>query len=218
LVVLLLKKKMSDPSPSPHLRESSHQRILESAKKLFSSRGYEGTTTAMIAREAHSSESQLIKHFGGKEGLLKAIFEDGWQKLASMFVALDVVSDPKERLRLLLELFIRVFEQDPVLKELMLLEGRRIRKENHGIMTTEGYARFVRMVESVLGNIASSGGLRPGISPSIARSALVSMLEGMLREQVLASRHALPAAHLTPENIRHVFNVVFEAMLAPRSA
>jgi AcrR family transcriptional regulator len=205
-------EKMAGPVPT-WARESSHSRILETAKRLFSSNGYEATSTAMIAREARSSESQLIKHFGGKEGLLKAIFEDGWQKMAGMFVALDVVTDPKERLRLLLELFLRVFEQDPVLKQLMLLEGRRVRKEDHGVMMTEGYARFVQMVENVLGSIAAAGELRPGLSPAIIRSALVSMLEGMMREQVLAARQSASAAHLTPENIRHVFNIVFQAMI-----
>jgi AcrR family transcriptional regulator len=194
-------------------RESSQQRILETARNLFSSRGYEGTSTAMIAREAHSSESQLVKHFGGKEGLLKAIFEDGWRNMASMFLTLDLVADPKERLRLLLELFLRVFEKDPVLKELMMLEGRRIRKEDHGVMTTEGYARFVEMVENVVASIEAKGQLRKGLSPPLVRSALVSMLEGMLREQVLASRNAASAAHLSPENIRQIFNVVLESML-----
>ena len=169
----------------------------------------------MIAREAKSSESQLVKHFGGKEGLLKAIFEDGWRNMASMFMALDLVSDPTERLRLLLELFLRVFEQDPVLKELMMLEGRRIRKEDHGVMTTEGYARFVQMVDKVLAGIEAKGQLRKGLSPPLVRSALVSMLEGMLREQVLAARNSGSAAHLTPESIRQVFNVVLDAMVTP---
>ena len=38
---------------------SSHDRILQAAKQLFASRGYENTTTAQIARAAETSESQL---------------------------------------------------------------------------------------------------------------------------------------------------------------
>ena len=37
--------------------------------------------TASIAREAGSSESQLIRYFGGKAGLLEAIFNESWTAL-----------------------------------------------------------------------------------------------------------------------------------------
>jgi AcrR family transcriptional regulator len=168
----------------------------------------------MIAREAKSSESQLVKHFGGKEGLLEAIFEDGWKKMGYMFEAIEVAPSPRDKLRMLLDLFLRVFEQDPALKELMLLESRRIRKEGHGVMLTQGYGRFVMVVEKILGEMAQNGELRSGFTPEMVRTALVGLLEGLLREQVLAARHQMPAAHLTPENIRTIFNVVFEAMLS----
>ncbi len=57
---------------------SSHDRILRSAKHLFARNGYENTSTVAIAREAGTSESQLMKHFGSKQGLLLAIFDRGW--------------------------------------------------------------------------------------------------------------------------------------------
>ena len=201
----------SSVRPTP---ESSYDRLLESARNLFSTRGYENTSTAMIAREAKSSESQLVKHFGGKEGLLEAIFEDGWKKMGYMFEAIEVASSPREKLRMLLDLFLRMFEQDPALKELMLLESRRIRKEGHGVMLTQGYGRFVVVVEKILAEMEKRGELRRGFTPAMIRTALVGLLEGLLREQVLAARHQMPAAHLTPDNIRSIFNVVFEAMLA----
>jgi AcrR family transcriptional regulator len=203
-------------SPIVPRPESSYDRLLEAARQLFATRGFENTSTAMIAREAKSSESQLVKHFGGKEGLLEAIFENGWQKMGYLFEAIEVAPGPREKLRMLLDLFLRVFEQDPALKELMLLESRRIRKEGHGVMLTQGYGRFVGVVERILGEIERSGELRPGFTPEMVRTALVGLLEGLLREQVLADRHQIPAAHLTPENIRMIFNVVFEAMLAQK--
>src|SRR5688572_26966287 len=60
---------------------SSHDRILMSARSLFSSQGYENATTSAIARMAGTSESQLIKHFSSKEGLLAAIFDQSWQRV-----------------------------------------------------------------------------------------------------------------------------------------
>jgi len=59
---------------------SSHDRILMSAKRLFARNGYENTSTVAIAREP-DSESQLMKHFGSKQGLLAAIFDRGWASI-----------------------------------------------------------------------------------------------------------------------------------------
>jgi AcrR family transcriptional regulator len=56
---------------------SSHDRILLAAKRLFAENGYENTSTVAIARDAGTSESQLMKHFGSKQGLLVAIFDRG---------------------------------------------------------------------------------------------------------------------------------------------
>jgi len=61
--------------PEPDRSASSHDRILMAAKQLFASRGYENTSTVAIARLAGTSESQLMKHFGSKEGLLEEIFD-----------------------------------------------------------------------------------------------------------------------------------------------
>ena len=62
---------------------SSHDRILQSGRELFAGDGYENTTTSAIARRAGTSESQLIKHFGSKEGLLEAIYDEAWEQMAS---------------------------------------------------------------------------------------------------------------------------------------
>ena len=62
---------------------SSHDRILLAAKRLFAKDGYENTSTVAIAREAGTSESQLMKHFGSKQGLLVAIFDGAGSALAN---------------------------------------------------------------------------------------------------------------------------------------
>src|SRR5690242_13833932 len=60
---------------------SSRDRILAAAKTLFAHNGYEQTTTAAIARLAKTSESQLTKHFENKQGVLEAIFAEGWGQI-----------------------------------------------------------------------------------------------------------------------------------------
>src|SRR5438270_1804807 len=126
---------------------SSHDRILQAAKQLFARRGYENSSTVAIARLAGTSESQLMKHFGSKEGLLEAIFDASWEQLSTHFGALQAIKSPREKLYSLLETFLNALEGDPATKELMLLEGRRVRKEGNLVVLTRGYLQFVQMVD-----------------------------------------------------------------------
>jgi AcrR family transcriptional regulator len=189
---------------------SSHDRILQAAKHLFATRGYESTSTVAIARAAGTSESQLIKHFGSKEGLLEAIFDMGWERMSSMFPALQPIASPSERLEALLEMMLSGFERDLELKQLMLLEGRRIRKEGHMVLLTGGYLRLVQMADAMLAEMKSKGELRDEVDPQALRSALMGMLEAMMRDQVLAARIDFPAKFST-DDLRKIFHIMLAA-------
>jgi len=200
---------------APEVQGSSQERLLSAAKQLFSSRGYENTSTAMIARDARTSESQLVKHFGGKEGLLEAIFNEGWAKLEAPLTAIDVIRDRRERLRATLELFLRAFEQDPLLKELMLLEAKRVRRAGTGVMLTAGYARFLKRMDEILEQMAAAGDLQPGVKPSLLRSGLIGMMEGMLRDQLLDQRAAHSSLPEDKDAMRRLFALVMKAVTVP---
>jgi AcrR family transcriptional regulator len=193
-----------------------HERLLEAAKILFSVHGYENTSTAAIARQANTSESQLIKHFGSKEGLLEAIFDHGWQNLDFISQAVQVLPSPTDKLRMIFELVLQTLERDQALKELMLFEGRRIRKAGSGsdILITSGYLRFSSAVEQVLTAIITGTPLAEKISPAALTSALIGMFESMLRDQVLARRANFHFSS-TNEEIRAIFDLFVSRLLTP---
>ena len=87
---------------NPPLELSSHDRILRAAKSLFAQNGYENTSTVAIAREAGTSESQLMKHFGSKQGLLVAILDRGWNGVMERAKATNHASSAGESLIALL--------------------------------------------------------------------------------------------------------------------
>ena len=192
---------------------SSRDRILTAAKELFASRGYENTSTVAIARMASTSESQLMKHFGSKEGLLEAIFDQGWERMGEAVRGIHDLGSPEEKLLSLLDVVLKAFERDQGLKELLLLEGRRIRKEGRMVLLTRGYQEFVNMVDSVLLEMRAAGRLSSDTNPQAVRSALMGMLEGLLRDQMLAGRVGFPAAYTTQE-IRKLFTSVLAALRA----
>lgn len=191
-------------------------RLLEAAKVLFSIHGFENTSTAVIARQANTSESQLIKHFGSKEGLLEAIFEQGWRNLDFIAQAVQVLPSPADKLRMIFELVLQALERDQALKELMLFEGRRIRKAGSGsdILITSGYLRFSAAVEQVITSLIANTPLAEKISPAALTSALVGMFESMLRDQVLARRANFHFSS-TSEEIRAIFDLFVSRLLKP---
>jgi AcrR family transcriptional regulator len=201
----------SASSAAEHQR-SSHDRILLSAKQLFAKDGYDNTSTAAIARLAGTSESQLMKHFGNKEGLLEAIFDAGWSGMSYMFRAIHDLHSPTEKLEVMLEMILTSLERDPELRDLMLLEGRRIRKEGHMVLLTKGYLQFVGVIDAVLTEMRASGELRTTVHNDAIRSALNSMFEGMLRDMVLAQRMGFPANY-GRDDLRRIFRLVMKAFV-----
>jgi AcrR family transcriptional regulator len=192
---------------------SSHDRILAAAKQLFASRGYENTSTVAIARLAGTSESQLMKHFGSKEGLLEAIFEQGWEKMGYALRGIHELSTPADKLLALLDLVLAALERDPEAKELMLLEGRRVRKEGRMVLLTRGYQEFVKTIDSLLLEMRAAGQVRSDANLQAIRSGLMGMMEGMMRDQLLARRTGY-AADYSADDIRKLFGNVLRALQA----
>ena len=185
--------EIGQPSEVSNIVASSHDRILAAAKRLFSTQGYEATSTMAIARLAGTSESQMMKHFGSKEGLLEAILDAGWRSMAGSLQQLERLEASSEKLMAMLNIVLTTLNDDPDLRELLLLEGRRIRREGRMVVLSPGYLRFVASVDDVLRKMASNGTLRQDIAPDAIRAAIMGMTEGMMRDQVLSRRREFPA-------------------------
>ena len=200
--------------PGKNAIGSTHDRILRVGKNLFANRGYEHTSTSAIARQAGTSESQLMKHFGSKSGLLEAIFIAGWDQITEEArVAIQNIASPEEKLQVITGCVLRSLERDQELKLLILLEGRRIRKEGQMVSLTEGFLRFVQLVDSVMGEMSAAKMLRPEVRPQAVRSALMGMLEGMLRDRFLAERLGFPA-DFQLDQLQQMFGLMLAAFRA----
>ena len=135
-----------------------------------------------------------MKHFGSKAGLLEAIFSDAWTGIAERArLAGQEIKSPQQKLQAFSRMVLAAMDSDPELKMLMLLEGRRIRREGQMVVLTDGFMAFVQLVDGVLEEMQTADMLRPGLTPQAVRSALMGMLEGMLRDRFLAERLGYPA-------------------------
>jgi TetR/AcrR family transcriptional regulator, regulator of autoinduction and epiphytic fitness len=170
----------------------SRERIREAAKALFAERGYELTSTAAICRLAGTSESQLIKHFGNKQGVLEAIFQCGWEQVnPAIRLATESVASPRQKFEMTIEMMLNFLNKDEQLSRLFLLEGRRIRDDGKQVVLVPGFLEFVKIVDGILQELTDQGKL--AVHPQALRSALMGAIEGLLRDKMLASSMDYPA-------------------------
>lgn len=192
---------------------SSHDRLREAAKSLFADRGYEASSTAAICRLARTSQSQLVKHFTTKQGLLEAIFEYAWGQInPAVQLAIEKIASPTAKLRITMDMVLSFLEKDVELRTLFLLEGRRIRGDGHMVVLVPGFLEFVKTLDGILEEMAGHGELLQHIHPQALRSAMMGAVEGLLRDQMLARRSRFPAAYSIDE-VRAVFSTFLSACL-----
>ena len=68
--------------------ESTRERILDVAERLFAQKGFAGTVVRDIAREAGLTAPSLYNHFDGKQALYEAVLARGVQPLVDLMAGL----------------------------------------------------------------------------------------------------------------------------------
>jgi TetR/AcrR family transcriptional regulator len=112
----------SPGSSSRPTEGEGRERILTVALRSFAERGYEGTTTAGVAREAGVTQPLVHHHFGSKEGLWRAAM-DGLFSEVRLFTALDRSLPPTRALLKVVESFVRLSAARPELTRILAREG-----------------------------------------------------------------------------------------------
>lgn len=194
--------------------QTSRSRLLSAGKMLFSRNGYEQTSTAAIARESGSSESQLIRYFGGKSGLLEAIFNEGWMGLNdSIRIHMEQAEHGRDAILRILSLMIEAFAQDHDIAFLFCFEGRRLRGNSHEVLLSKGYMQFIGVVHELIEKGQADGSFRNDVDAKVLCSAMLGTAEGMVRDWVMCER-AREQHPFTNEAIKTAFAAMVNG-LAP---
>jgi AcrR family transcriptional regulator len=183
--------------------QTSRMRLLNAGKTLFARNGYEQTATSSIARESGSSESQLIRYFGGKAGLLEAIFNEAWSGLnESVQQHIAEAAHGRDAIIRILSLMIQAFSRDHDIAFLFLFEGRRMRGGSHEVLLSKGFVQFNQVVGMLIERGRQDGSFRTDVHPQVLGSAMLGVAEGMLRDRVLGERNHAPVPYDDTEIIR----------------
>ncbi|MCA1581419.1 MAG: TetR/AcrR family transcriptional regulator [Acidobacteria bacterium] len=196
----------------PDLTLTSRSRLLAAGKELYARLGYEQASTAAIARAAGTSESQLVRYFDGKAGLLEAIFNESWKPLNDQIQTLvGNAAHAREALLSVLSVVTKALVTDPELAFLFLFEGRRLRGADHEISLSQGYLQFAELLRALMRRGQQDGSFSPEFSATAVAAALIGSAEGMIRERLLAERSG-KARPFSEKEIRRVFEAMLEGI------
>jgi AcrR family transcriptional regulator len=160
--------------------------LLEAALKVMSRKGYEGSRTREIAREAGVSEATLFKNFPTKRHLLRALmlpFVATVIKPAMMSSVRALIRDAADGpldqlLRDIMRDRLRLFRAHMPLLTTLILEAVR-QPDLLEIMRTQVVPEVVDILDGVL-NYARSRGELGGIDRLVFIRAVLSLLMGYL--------------------------------------
>lgn len=196
--------------------EESRRRVLAQARTLFLANGYGRTTIAAIARGAAVSKELVYKAFGGKPGLVRAIYEQsllgggGTPAEERSDRAQATVTDPHD----LMEQFGRfIAEVSPLGSPVYLLIRDAAAGGDHDMAALlrevdgERYQRMLHNARQVLGR----GFLRPGLTAEEVADVFFVSTSAELYETLVLKRGwsagrfgrfaaRTMAAHLLPED------------------
>ena len=201
----------------PEPEQAPATRLLAAGKTLFARLGYEQTSTAAITRQATTSESQLMRYFDGKRGLLAAIFDESWHALNQRIAnSVRTSGDAMTAIEGVLATVIAAFDRDPDLASLFLFEGRRIHAGERDVVLSHGYVEFALSFQGLIQRAQKEGVIASRLDVKAVSSALIGAAEGMMRDRLIAQRSGRqpPFSH---QHVRRVFALLLKAATEPKS-
>jgi AcrR family transcriptional regulator len=188
---------------------SVHDRISSAGKHLFFLLGFDNASLEAICREAKATELQFREHFESKEALLSAIFEEAWMSLLVPANGLQAANSPQKQLKNLARAIIALFRHDRELRDLLLLEGRRVRG-GEMMMFTPSYTDVMALMDSLLQSAMREKGSDSDVH--LLRSCLTGAFEGLLRDLALQERFGYPVNY-SPERAEQFASELIDRLL-----
>ena len=173
-------------------READLAGLVQAAERVFSDRGYHGTSIRDIAREAGFSVGGVYQFFASKDELYLRVVDEQWEHFFVLLSEAAKADGSEARLHALVEAMFTAFEQRRGFFKLFLSERSRLSAAFSGEIAT-----------------------RVGEHTKRLRTHLVDLMRAAVEEKVL---QPLPPEMLASAFMGMVHNCIFEAMAtgAPR--
>ena len=170
-------------------KPEKRQRILKAALNVFAERGFYNAKVSEVARRAGVADGTIYLYFKNKDDLLIKLFEDRMDRINKRLrIELEILGgDVITRIRRMMELHIRLAEDDPQLAELITVEARQstkfIKEYNN-----PRFLEYLSILRSLVEEGQRNGELRNGIDSRIVVRAIFGALDELLLTLTLTAK------------------------------
>jgi TetR/AcrR family fatty acid metabolism transcriptional regulator len=169
-------------------RERKRGAILRAAVEVFAERGYFGARMRDVAERAGVADGTLYLYFEGKEHLLVSVLEEySGAFLERARRDADAVSDPREKLRSVVERHLKSLEADRALARVFQIELRHSRRFLRQVARGQ-LAAYLRLLEEIIAGGAACGSFRADIPAEVGARAVFGAVDELITAWVLASK------------------------------
>jgi AcrR family transcriptional regulator len=173
--------------PAQARTQVRHERILDAALSVFSSRGYRDASVDEVAEAAETSKGGIYFHFPGKQAIFVALLERSADLLLARIVeAVEVEREPVARADAALRAVLKLFGSHRALARLFLVEALGAGPELYARMAAVN-GRFAAFIRQNLDEAVRQGAIAP-IDTGLASQVWFGALNQIVTDWVLAEQ------------------------------
>jgi AcrR family transcriptional regulator len=190
------------------VKVNTREKILETAVKLFSEKGFNGTTTKEISELAGVNEALIFRYFSTKRDLYSAIIERKIKEEPRLELPLEGPQDTKDDWQVFESLARRMIEKarmDPAFIRLLYfsaLEGHELSS-----MFFETYVEYLRKLLSDYVQKGIREGIFKKVNPLLSGRAFIGMLANYITARELFGETG--KQRFTDEEVVECFTDIF---------
>ncbi|MBI4511680.1 MAG: TetR/AcrR family transcriptional regulator [Deltaproteobacteria bacterium] len=152
-------------------------RILESALKVFASKGFYAAKVADVAAEAGVADGTIYLYFKSKDDLLISLFEEQMQQVNSQLTtALVGAISATDKLQRFFKAYLGMVETHRHATEIITIELRQSAKFMKDYANPR-FAEFLKLLAGIIDEGQASGTFVSGTPPTVLARAIFGLLD-----------------------------------------
>jgi AcrR family transcriptional regulator len=212
---------MSSKQRRERERDEVRTRILDAARRLFLTDGYDAVSMRKIAEAIEYSPTAIYQYFTDKTALVLALCDADFEAWAGQFAVLKDVADPVERIRRMGRTYIRFAVENPGHYRLMFMSDHlgtldpaavRAAYEADDGKNDPDRNSYLMLVQAV-GQAMAAGQFRQG-DPMLVAQTLWQALHGLCALHITHANDPWPQWRALDARIDHMIDMIIRGLSA----
>lgn len=202
---LFRQRALGEAVKTTPVEDDTHQRILKAALHLFSSQGYDGTTTKDLALAANVAEGTIFRHFTNKKAILIEVATLGWVEiLTDLLTELSEMGSYKAVAQVMRRRMLHMQENRDLMR-VCFIEAQ-FHPELRDRIQSEVIAKMTDVAETFFQTAMEQGIYRP-MNPKIVAQVFLGMfaIAGFSDQTIMEPEASPKALQDMAEGIAEIF-------------